>query len=1161
MAPKSPSQPGDPPPGASRQLDDPSDTDSPDRNNGKRTKHSNTTKDNDTGMFQQPDDGHASSSQSASQEVAGPATVNVKGPKPTSYYIKIISEQAKEIQGLKEDKKIMNTVIETLKVQTAKLERLEHVEERMEAMMMERLNTMVNERVQAVTGSKSNATKDSVGHASVPNSNTAPRSAPNITKDTAFPPLGPLPRPPLPKMSFASVASEAPVYRPLEKAEYDLFHPRPISRVPVPQLPNDGSDLVGQIKHIYVDNVDRKPISMYKKLFRDRGIPSSQILSMDFVQSRRSGEDKVILEIMCYASNAELLKRTIINRWGAQILPNYSPSQPWNPNASADIQKLVGDRYRACMLRHANRTEDLFLARRRLFGQLFVKAGGKEEELETVLTDDEKNAADAARAAGDDFEEPEQQPERMEEVSSQKPLPPPRPKPNEYAAHRKPKRRCRGGAWRWRESASGQRSMLDSGEERLDYVFIGETFHQQETALKGLSFFVGSSRRGRGGHRGGVALLARSALKERITSVRVGEDWVGFEFAGLRIGGAYLSPSLGPFEIGRRLKDLDGGRKLDLVYGDFNVDLGQIVGRSGFPRPVERVEEVLEWGTRWELEALTPLAGEAAKRDQVFRRRDLFANLWVTPKSQLPFKTDHPLLRVNHYAENGHTDAEEEKGAERYRISLLQHEEVLKRYRREFNRYGPELEALAKEVWEKAASASREEKKTLVDTLDLGILERINKAAKDSLGTYHASAIRNEPDTSAAHLVKSPHPSDALRLFKRSQRGRQPRVASEDPNKSPMAEAVEHYKSVFGSEAEVPELDEEEEEGEWEGGKRETDALLSTKKVVSVINRYGRHKSPGSDSIHVILLSALCPSNPQKSKKPPKKPTSRPDWTRTDPSLSPPPHFLIPTQPSMLNPLAPVFHPGSPASDTPQDFPLPRLLSSLFRLSVACGETPERWGSTRVALISKLKGPEVSPIPSETRPIALLPMFRRLFEILLLPLFDPLTHAWASLNNRQAGFRSGWSCASSILVVDAALATEYPCGGFLDFKSAYDSPSPRLILRSFKKLGMPSYLRRLVWSLLTAGASISVIVNGSESEPFERRRGFPQGSPLSPLLFNLYLDSLLTRLNSIDGSKRGPTRTISLQERRAGQEWKRLYELQRNGPENGGCGSIPRSVS
>ncbi|GAA5912537.1 uncharacterized protein JCM6883_005936 [Sporobolomyces salmoneus] len=63
---------------------------------------------------------------------------------------------------------------------------------------------------------------------------------------------------------------------------------------------------------------------------------------------------------------------------------------------------------------------------------------------------------------------------------------------------------------------------------------------------------------------------------------------------------------------------------------------------------------------------------------------------------------------------------------------------------------------------------------------------------------------------------------------------------------------------------------------------------------------------------------------------------------------------------------------------------------------------------------------------------------------------------------------------------------------------------------------MPLSIRQIVWSLLTEGAKISLIVNGRRSPSFARRQGFPQGSPLSPLLFNLYINSLLVLLNSLD---------------------------------------------
>jgi hypothetical protein len=49
-------------------------------------------------------------------------------------------------------------------------------------------------------------------------------------------------------------------------------------------------------------------------------------------------------------------------------------------------------------------------------------------------------------------------------------------------------------------------------------------------------------------------------------------------------------------------------------------------------------------------------------------------------------------------------------------------------------------------------------------------------------------------------------------------------------------------------------------------------------------------------------------------------------------------------------------------------------------------------------------------------------------------------------------------------------------------------------------------------------ASYHLVVNDFLSESISRNRGLPQGSPLSPIIFNLFIDSLVTELNRLNHS-------------------------------------------
>ena len=182
-------------------------------------------------------------------------------------------------------------------------------------------------------------------------------------------------------------------------------------------------------------------------------------------------------------------------------------------------------------------------------------------------------------------------------------------------------------------------------------------------------------------------------------------------------------------------------------------------------------------------------------------------------------------------------------------------------------------------------------------------------------------------------------------------------------------------------------------------------------------------------------------------------------------------------------------------------------LTSLFSQCLQWERTPARWNHSVVAPVPKA-GKDARYIANR-RPISLTVLFRRIFERLILP---DIVHQ-TKLNHGQAGFRTGFSCATQLMLAEQARCNGQTIRVFLDLKAAYDSvPINRLLVKMGKK-GIPRYLIRLVESL-QRNCYAQVAVNGGLTNPIPLQRGLFQGSILSPILFDIYIDDLADELNT-----------------------------------------------
>ncbi|KAI7579018.1 hypothetical protein KC316_g9604 [Hortaea werneckii] len=189
---------------------------------------------------------------------------------------------------------------------------------------------------------------------------------------------------------------------------------------------------------------------------------------------------------------------------------------------------------------------------------------------------------------------------------------------------------------------------------------------------------------------------------------------------------------------------------------------------------------------------------------------------------------------------------------------------------------------------------------------------------------------------------------------------------------------------------------------------------------------------------------------------------------------------------------------------------LPEYLAALFNACVARGTTPRRWNETEIHLL--VKDRTKAKTVGNARPITLIVMFRKLFESLLLEHLGKLD--CLQLHPAQAGFRAGYSTLTLAATVHVAMEQRRCAGAlFLDFRAAFDTVDQDILRRVLLGRGCPARCVALLTSL-NAGVVSRVMANGGASTWIPRGRGVLQGSPLSPLLWNVVADDLIRGLNA-----------------------------------------------
>jgi len=185
------------------------------------------------------------------------------------------------------------------------------------------------------------------------------------------------------------------------------------------------------------------------------------------------------------------------------------------------------------------------------------------------------------------------------------------------------------------------------------------------------------------------------------------------------------------------------------------------------------------------------------------------------------------------------------------------------------------------------------------------------------------------------------------------------------------------------------------------------------------------------------------------------------------------------------------------------------IMLSIYNNILATGSFPEQWKQSLIILIPK-------PDANGCRPISLLSCLLKIMERMVYNRLQWHIESQHIISDNQFGFRPDRSCTDSLVIFSGDVHKGFACnvstiGTFLDIKGAFDNVIPNILIQELESIGIPARIRMFIHNLLF-DRSFHFVVEGKKLGPFSSYKGTPQGSTLSPLLFDIY--TLKTFLNT-----------------------------------------------